>query len=91
MMHWEKRLSEAAYTPPGEGSVVDLYDAQRIALTAYAEGMKDYQELMEEFLNSDEINPKTIADKLKIRLDELMDRYGVTKDAGRDISPDADL
>jgi len=35
MMNWEKRLSEAAYTPPGEGSVVDLYDAHQEELFYY--------------------------------------------------------
>lgn len=90
MMKWEKTLKERSYTPVGEGTIVDLYDAEGIALIAYIEGMEMYNQIMREWCDSDELNPDIITDKVSKHIEELKKRYNITDD-GRKLSFNSSL
>lgn len=90
MANWEKILKERTYTPMGSGAIVDLYDAEGVALIAYIEGMEMYNSIMKEWSDSDELDPEVITTKVNQHIEELKKRYNITDD-GRKLSSDSSM
>jgi hypothetical protein len=83
MVEWHKLLEELCYTPEGGGAIVDKYDAEKIALIAYIEGMEAYNKIMNEWSASDEIDPGSLNGRVKAHLDTLKATFNIQDNGGK--------
>ena len=90
MMSWQKLLKEHSYSSDQEGHVVDTYHAEKIAVMAYIEGMEAYNNLLKEWSQSDEIDPKKIDHMVAKHLEEFNKGFNI-EDNGREFSTDSSL
>lgn len=82
MTNWEKLLQEKAFTPEGSGPILHKYDAEGIALLAHIEGMQMYNQFMEEWSASDELDPETITKRVNEHIEKLKKHFNIPLDGG---------
>lgn len=90
MLNWERILKDRIYTPMGSGPIVDLYDAEGVALIAYIEGMEMYNSILQEWSDSDELDPDLITQKVEKHIEELKKRFNITEN-GRELPTNSSM
>jgi hypothetical protein len=74
----------------GSGPIVDLYDAEGVALIAYIEGMEMYNSILQEWSDSDELDPDLITQKVEKHIEELKKRFNITEN-GRELPTNSSM
>lgn len=81
MDSWRTLINDLAYTDGG-GYVLDKYDVEKIALFAYVEGMQKHNDLLREWLDSDEVDRKGMEILVNEHITKLREEFNI-KDDGR--------
>mgnify|MGYP003349123250 CR=1 FL=1 len=79
-----------SYSSDQEGHIVDTFYAEKIAVMAYIEGMEAYNNLLKQWSQSDEIDPKKLDGLVAKHLEELNKSLNIDND-GREFSTDSSL